>query len=193
MYFSFINYIIILSPIFRIFSYNLIVCKNISFISARTREHDDDDMKSKKRQRTTSPKPVQKVIVSSVPKTTTPKDSVSTANPVGRNTNVTLNEAAKLIKATSLSVKQENINNAMSSLLMKFSSTHSGSSSHSSKPIILGGSKHASSVSVATSSSKHIVPLPASCLQVNQQTSFMLKQRHSSNVHCASFLVKCNF
>ena len=123
-------------------------------------------MKSKKRQRTTSPKPVQKVIVSSVPKTTTPKDLVSTATSVGRSTNVT-SEAPQLIKTTPLSVKQENTSNPMSSVLMKLSSTHSGSSNHSSKPIILGGSKHASSVSVATSSSKHIVPLPASCLQVN--------------------------
>ena len=89
---------------------------------------------------------VQKVIVSPATKTPTP----------AVRTNATTKDSSRFVKATTVPVKQDT--SQLPS--MKMTSSSSGSS----KPTVLAGSK-SSSVSVAPS--KYVAPLPASCLQVN--------------------------
>lgn len=147
----------------------------ISLKAAKIKDNDDDDMKTRKRQRTTSPKPVQKVIVSSIPKTTAQRNTVSTVTSPVRGVNGKSEETARFVKTSTIPTKQEISNSPLSSASMKISSSRSGTSGHqvSSKPLILGGVKQPSSVSVATSSSKHVAPLPASCLQVVQLFDYL--------------------
>ena len=124
---------------------------------------DDEEFKSRKRQRTSSPGTIQKVIVSSSPKTSTSTATV-------RNNNTMAKDSSRFLKTTTLPVKQENTQ-LSSSVTMKMTSSQAGSSGVSSKPIILGGTK-SSSVSVAPS--KYVAPLPASCLQVRSMIRTVL-------------------
>ena len=90
---------------------------------------------------------MQKVIVSSATKTSTPT--------VRSNTTSVAKDSSRFVKTTTVHVKQD------TSQLPSLKVTSSGSGS--SKPTVVAGSK-SSSVSVAPS--KYVAPLPASCLQV---------------------------
>ncbi|CAB3992276.1 BRCA2-interacting transcriptional repressor EMSY-like isoform X1 [Paramuricea clavata] len=126
---------------------------------------DDEDYRSRKRQRTSSQGSVQKVIVSSATKTSTPTTTV-------RSNNTTMaKDSSRFIKTPTLPVKQD------STQLSSMKMTSSGGVS--SKPVVLGGSK-SSSVSVAPS--KYVAPLPASCLQAHASVVSGNKNRMNLNV-----------
>ena len=121
---------------------------------------DDEEYRSRKRQRTSSPGTVQKVIVSSaITKTSTPT--------VRSNTK----DSSCFVKATTEPVKQDTTQ--LPSMKMTLSS------SGSSKPTALAGSK-SSSVSVAPS--KYVAPLPASCLQAHASVVSGNKNRVNLNI-----------
>ncbi|XP_028412808.1 BRCA2-interacting transcriptional repressor EMSY-like [Dendronephthya gigantea] len=116
---------------------------------------DDEDFRSRKRQRANSPGTVQKVIVTSVTKTSTSPTTVR------KNTTIS--------KTPTLPGKQEN--NQLSGMKMTSSATSV------SKSMILGTK---SSVSVAPS--KYVAPLPASCLQAHASVVSGNKNRMNLNV-----------